>query len=141
MNQWRCSDRHLLCSGVSGKYFKDCKVAVPNTKAAVDDYMAERLWKVSAELVGLSQEKIYCMFFTLIPSIIKKIPGWEKKIPSTEYVKLNLETLIRWVFINRTWIFSIHTGFSENHLNVSNDGNGKSNLEIYFQIRFKISIR
>ena len=39
--------------GVSGKYFKDCKVATPNTKAAVDDDMAERLWEVSAELVGL----------------------------------------------------------------------------------------
>ena len=39
--------------GVSGKYFKDCKVAAPLTKAAVDDDMAERLWKVSAELVGL----------------------------------------------------------------------------------------
>eukprot|EP00731_Ephydatia_muelleri_P018056 Em0011g96a len=39
--------------GVSGKYFKDCKVTAPNTKAAVDDDMAERLWKVSAELVGL----------------------------------------------------------------------------------------
>ncbi|KAL5487324.1 hypothetical protein EMCRGX_G019913 [Ephydatia muelleri] len=39
--------------GVSGKYFKDCKVTEPNTKAAVDDDMAERLWKVSAELVGL----------------------------------------------------------------------------------------
>ncbi|KAL5487321.1 hypothetical protein EMCRGX_G019910 [Ephydatia muelleri] len=39
--------------GVSGKYFKDCKVAAPHTKAAVDDDMAERLWKVSAELVAL----------------------------------------------------------------------------------------
>eukprot|EP00731_Ephydatia_muelleri_P018055 Em0011g95a len=39
--------------GVSGKYFKDCKVTAPLTKAAVDDDMAERLWKVSAELVGL----------------------------------------------------------------------------------------
>ncbi|KAL5487320.1 hypothetical protein EMCRGX_G019909 [Ephydatia muelleri] len=39
--------------GVSGKYFKDCKVTEPNTKAAVDDDMAEHLWKVSAELVGL----------------------------------------------------------------------------------------
>ena len=39
--------------GVSGKYSKDCKVAEPITKAAVDDDMAEHLWKVSAELVGL----------------------------------------------------------------------------------------
>ena len=38
--------------GVSGKYFVDCKVTQPS-KAAVDDDMAERLWKVSAELVGL----------------------------------------------------------------------------------------
>eukprot|EP00731_Ephydatia_muelleri_P018057 Em0011g97a len=38
--------------GVSGKYFKDCKVTPPLTKAAVDDDMAERLWKVSAELTG-----------------------------------------------------------------------------------------
>ena len=39
--------------GVSGKYFKDCKVVAPITEAAVDDDMAERLWKVSAELVKL----------------------------------------------------------------------------------------
>ena len=44
--------------GVSGKYFKDCKFATPNTKAAVDDDMAERLWEVSAELVGLSEHSI-----------------------------------------------------------------------------------
>ena len=39
--------------GVSGKYFMDCKVTQPS-KAAVDDDMAERLWKVSAELVALT---------------------------------------------------------------------------------------
>lgn len=38
--------------GISGKYFRDCKVVQPS-KAAVDDNMAERLWRVSAELVEL----------------------------------------------------------------------------------------
>ena len=38
--------------GVSGKYFLDCKVVQPS-KPALDDNMAEQLWEVSAELVGL----------------------------------------------------------------------------------------
>ena len=72
------------------------------------------------------------------------IPGWGKKFPdgkfpSMEYVHLNLETVIQWVFINRTWIFRIHTGFSENHLNVSCDGNVNSNLEKIFPDSISIS--
>eukprot|EP00731_Ephydatia_muelleri_P018059 Em0011g99a len=57
--QWEGAQTTIYCAvdeaveGVSGKYFKDCKVTAPNTKAAVDDDMAEHLWKVSAELVGL----------------------------------------------------------------------------------------
>ena len=56
---WQGAQTTIYCAvdeaveGVSGKYFKDCKVAPPSTKAAVDDEMAERLWDVSTELVGL----------------------------------------------------------------------------------------
>ena len=38
--------------GVSGKFVVDCKIKKPNPQA-LDDEIAERLWKVSAELVGL----------------------------------------------------------------------------------------
>ena len=39
--------------GVSGKYFKDCREHKLKTAAATDDVMAERLWQVSAQMVGL----------------------------------------------------------------------------------------
>ena len=38
--------------GVTGKFVVDCKIRKPNPQA-LDDEIAERLWKVSAELVGL----------------------------------------------------------------------------------------
>jgi NAD(P)-dependent dehydrogenase (short-subunit alcohol dehydrogenase family) len=38
---------------VSGEYFYECKVATP-TKEAQNDEDAERLWKVSAEIAGIS---------------------------------------------------------------------------------------
>ena len=38
--------------GVIGKFVVDCKIKKPNPQA-LDDEIAERLWKVSAELVGL----------------------------------------------------------------------------------------
>ena len=37
--------------GVIGKFVVDCKIKKPNPQAL--DEIAERLWKVSAELVGL----------------------------------------------------------------------------------------
>ena len=38
--------------GVIGKFVVNCKIKKPNPQA-LDDEIAERLWKVSAELVGL----------------------------------------------------------------------------------------
>ena len=39
--------------GVSGKFMGDCREDRLQTSAAVDDEAAERLWQVSAQLVGL----------------------------------------------------------------------------------------
>jgi hypothetical protein len=39
--------------GVSGQYFDKCKPIMP-TREAQDDAAAERLWKVSAEMVGIA---------------------------------------------------------------------------------------
>ena len=38
--------------GVTGQFVVDCKIKKPNPQA-LDDEIAERLWKVSTELVGL----------------------------------------------------------------------------------------
>ena len=38
---------------VSGKYFGDCRQQVPKTAVSVDDEVAERLWKVSSDMVNL----------------------------------------------------------------------------------------
>lgn len=38
--------------GVTGKFVVDCKIKKPNAQA-LDDEICEKLWKVSAELVGL----------------------------------------------------------------------------------------
>ena len=43
--------------GVSGKYLADCKIVKPRTKEATDDEIAERLWQVSAQMVGLESEQ------------------------------------------------------------------------------------
>ena len=40
--------------GVSGKYFEDCCEEELKTAVAVDEQVAERLWKVSAEMVNLN---------------------------------------------------------------------------------------
>ena len=37
----------------SGEYFSDCKVKKSTNPVVSDDGIAERLWKVSVELVGL----------------------------------------------------------------------------------------
>ena len=38
--------------GVSGQYLADCKIVKPG-KLAMDDEVAEKLWQVSAQMVGL----------------------------------------------------------------------------------------
>ena len=38
---------------VSGKYFGDCRQQVPKTAVSMDDEVAERLWKVSSDMVNL----------------------------------------------------------------------------------------
>ena len=38
--------------GVTGKFVVDCKIKEPNPQA-LNDKIAERLWKVSTKLVGL----------------------------------------------------------------------------------------
>ena len=38
--------------GVTGKFVVDCKVKKPNVEA-LDDDIVERLWQVSAQMVGL----------------------------------------------------------------------------------------
>lgn len=56
---WEGAQTTIYCAvdetleGVSGKYFADCKVS-SSSKASLDDDMAERLWKVSTQLVGLA---------------------------------------------------------------------------------------
>ena len=39
--------------GVSGKYLADCKIQKLTTEEANSDEIAERLWQVSAQMVGL----------------------------------------------------------------------------------------
>ena len=41
--------------GVSGRYFGDCREEKLKTAVAEDDQVAERLWKVSSEMVELGQ--------------------------------------------------------------------------------------
>ena len=43
--------------GVSGKYLADCKIVKPRTKEATDDEIAERLWQVSVQMVGLESKQ------------------------------------------------------------------------------------
>ena len=55
---WEGAQTTIYCAvdesleGISGKYFSDCKVT-SSSKASLDDDMAEHLWQVSTELVGL----------------------------------------------------------------------------------------
>lgn len=39
--------------GVSGEYFGECRVEKLQTEASKDDEAAERLWRMSANMVGL----------------------------------------------------------------------------------------
>ena len=43
-------------NGVSGKYFADCRETKLETAAATDEEAAERLWNISAKMVGLDLE-------------------------------------------------------------------------------------
>ena len=42
--------------GVSGRYFGDCREEKLEMAVAEDDLVAERLWKVSSEMVELGQK-------------------------------------------------------------------------------------
>ncbi len=39
--------------GVSGRYYRNCEESQLLTAAAVDDEAAERLWRISEDMVGL----------------------------------------------------------------------------------------
>ena len=45
--------------GVSGKYFGNCSQEDLKTAAATDEEAAERLWRVSARMVGLDDTDTY----------------------------------------------------------------------------------
>ena len=59
---WQGAQTTIYCAvaeeldGVSGKYFADCRETKLKTAAATDAEAAERLWNISAEMVGLSSE-------------------------------------------------------------------------------------
>ncbi len=56
---WQGAQTTIHCAvsegveGQSGEYFADCKVEKSPNPQATDDDIAERLWQVSAQLVGL----------------------------------------------------------------------------------------
>ena len=56
---WQGAQTSIYCAvseemeGVSGKYLADCKIQKLTTAAANDEAAAERLWRVSAQMVGL----------------------------------------------------------------------------------------
>ena len=56
---WQGAQTTIYCAvteGIedqSGKYFSDCEVKKVTNPQAHDDAIAERLWEVSAELVGM----------------------------------------------------------------------------------------
>ena len=59
---WQGAQTSIYCAvseemeGVSGQYVSDCKLKKPLNPQATDDDIAERLWEVSAQLVGLDKE-------------------------------------------------------------------------------------
>ena len=59
---WQGAQTTIHCAvsegieGDSGKYFADCKVKKSPNPLATDDDVAERLWQVSAQLVGLEEK-------------------------------------------------------------------------------------
>ena len=56
---WQGAQTNIYCAvteGIedqSGEYFSDCKVKKVTNSQAHDDAIAERLWEVSAQLVGI----------------------------------------------------------------------------------------
>ena len=58
-SSWQGAQTSIYCAVTeglekeSGKYFSDCKVKAVTNPQACDDAIAERLWEVSAQLVGL----------------------------------------------------------------------------------------
>ena len=56
---WQGAQTTIYCAvaeeleGVSGGFYRDCKRAKLATAVAVDDEVAEKLWSVSEEMVGL----------------------------------------------------------------------------------------
>ena len=42
--------------GVSGRYFGDCREEQLKTAISMNDRVAERLWKISSEMVNLKQD-------------------------------------------------------------------------------------
>ena len=59
---WQGAQTTIHCAvseemeGVTGEYLADCKVQRLRTAAAMNDEDAERLWEVSAQMVGLDNE-------------------------------------------------------------------------------------
>lgn len=59
---WQGAQTTIYCAvaeeleGVSGRYYGDCKEEKLVTAAAVDDEVAEKLWRVSAQMVGLEAQ-------------------------------------------------------------------------------------
>ncbi len=43
--------------GVSGQYLADCRVQKLKTAEARDDQASERLWELSAQMVGLEEDQ------------------------------------------------------------------------------------
>ena len=56
---WQGAQTTIHCAvseeleGVSGRYYRDCQEEELATAIARDDDVAEELWRVSAEMVGL----------------------------------------------------------------------------------------
>ena len=56
---WQGAQTNIHCAvseemeGVSGQLLADCKIRIPRNVEASSDEIAERLWQVSAQMVGL----------------------------------------------------------------------------------------
>ncbi len=57
---WQGAQTSIYCAvseemeGVSGQFLADCKIVKPSNPLAMDDNLADRLWEVSSEMVGLN---------------------------------------------------------------------------------------
>ena len=58
-NAWQGAQTNIYCAvseemeGVSGQYLADCYIQRLKNPIALDDDVAERLWQVSCQMVGL----------------------------------------------------------------------------------------